>query len=117
MVVISTIDFNPAGSLVLQEDAAKSDLRSVSRRLSRSATLDGGAVLDDAGFSDGDRTINLSLSEVTGDQYSTLRDMATLFSGHLIATVDGVFSGGIDSLQAAQGETTLRFLVESKVSA
>lgn len=117
MIIISAPIYNLAGTIVLQEDRSTADLRTVARRVSRTATLDGGAVLDDAGFSDGDRTLTFGLRQPTAALYAALEEFAELYSRVIIATQDGVFYGGIERVYQRGGQVRLSLLVESKLSA
>ena len=117
MITISAPSYALTGTVVLQEELNNSDLRTVTRRVSRSQTLDGGAVIDDAGFSDGDRTIVFSIRQCTEIQYTTLEQFVELYERLLLATVDGVFYGSIEQMSVRGGKVQIRFLAESKLSA
>jgi hypothetical protein len=53
-----------------------SDTRTRTRRMSRSATLDGDAVVNDGGYSEADRTMSLSLRHLTLDQATSIEQIA-----------------------------------------
>ena len=71
---ISTPTFDLNGSLALRL-ADGSDIKSGARRVSRNATLDGGAVITDGGYSDADRTLVIRYSEMTEADEIKLRDI------------------------------------------
>lgn len=97
MVSICPRDFGLT-TLLLRIDP-KSDLRSNKRRMTRTATLDGGVAVSDGGWSDGDRTFPIAVAK----SHST-RAMASavevLKSGHervTVATNEGVFEAVLQS--------------------
>lgn len=118
MIIITSKVFDAQYSpLVLHEIPGSSNTRSAARRLSRSATLDGGAVIDDAGFSDGDRTLTVALQEPSGHTYDALKAFIEGDGAQRIATRDGVFEGGILRITEQGGKLiTFGFLVETKLS-
>lgn len=118
MVIITSRLFDAEHSpLVLHETPGSSNLRSTTRRLNRTATLDGGAVIDDAGYSDGDRTLTVALQEPSGHTYDALKAFIEGDGAQRIATRDGVFEGGILRITEQGGKLiTFGFLVETKLS-
>ncbi|WP_252178353.1 hypothetical protein [Endozoicomonas sp. 4G] len=53
-----------------------SDTRTRTRRMTRSATLDGDAVVNDGGYSEADRALSLQLRGLTLDQADMLAEIA-----------------------------------------
>jgi len=103
----SVIDENPAGS----------DLHNTSRRLNRVQTLDEGAVIDDLGYADGDRSIKVVIAGPSIATTTALQGLMEADGIQRIATRDGVFEGGISQIVFGRGEVSFRFLVETKLSA
>jgi len=60
MIAISKVTQDSGGALVLDE-LHRSKMYDGRARVSRSATLDGGVVIDHQGYVAGDRTINLKV--------------------------------------------------------
>ena len=59
MIGLSTITFDLDGARIFSGDRnAELKNRKGDRRISRTATLDGGVLIADLGFSDGDRTLS-----------------------------------------------------------
>lgn len=78
---------------VLIKASPESNLRSQERRMSRTATLDGGVAIEDGGWSAGDRTLSIVLPtrEATPN---TIAAIEALRANHLrvsVATDEGVF--------------------------
>lgn len=53
-----------------------SDTRTMSRRMSQSSTLDGGAVVNDSGYSHADREMRLVIRDLTPAIVATLEEIA-----------------------------------------
>ena len=102
-----------AGSAVLIKDDSRCSIKNYRSRVIRSATLDGGAVIENLGFSNGDRTITI----VTEQDEVILEKIKSLIVDELfllVSTRDGVFYGAAESLVADRGQITLNFLVKEK---
>lgn len=87
------------------------------RRVNRVATLDGGVTYNDAGYSDGDRTIEMRWQvrdKVTEDAVDRL---IQLYSTVTVSTRRGVFRALLETYSPGDIESTLRLLVLSKLSA
>jgi len=115
MASISTQIADTAGSILLRLDMGKSKLGEMARRVSRTATLDGGAVVVDSGFSHGDRTLVLS-GRLTETDETTLKTLMQTYSLVTLAIPDGAYSGVIERLTVNHGAVEIRFLIKEKVS-
>ena len=102
--------FDYAGVHFLRLDVAGSDLSTLSRRVSRTATLDGGALLIDNGYSVADATFTLRLADVSLAARAAL--LATLANHSLLSLSCrlGCFVGAVERVDEAQG-LNIRFLV------
>jgi len=112
---ISTVVFDPAGYVEIQvtADTIPGETR---RRVNRVATLDGSAVLNDGGFSESDRTIDLSW--INDAVIDPLVDRMTQFYTRVqVSTRAGVFLAAPEVFKPGSKESTLRLLVLSKLSA
>jgi hypothetical protein len=88
IVSICPRSFSLIGPVVIRA-TADSNTRSNQRRLSRTATLDGGVAITDGGFSDGDRTIEIRPAKLTAAIAEDIEDMARL-SLSVTLSVDSV---------------------------
>ena len=113
MIAISTITQNTAGALILNEKRG-SKLYAGRARVSRSATLDGGVVIDHQGYVAGDRFINIKveLSEAEETVLKTLFENQTLLC---VATADGFFSAAIESVAGDGGVLDVSILLKEAV--
>lgn len=91
------------------------DTRTADRRVSRVKTLDGGVVITDSGFADGDRTLKISAP-------SSAATWARIWNIHknaarlVIVTDDGVFTGYAGPLRDAGDRITWDILLEEKLT-
>ena len=115
MIIISTKEFDIDGSIILHEDLERSDIRNTSRRVSRTATLDGQVNLDDAGYTDGDRIIHIFAQNIPKADYDNLQRIHRLYTTLRCATEEGLFEGVIETLSLSGGEASIRFLVSSRL--
>ena len=114
MISISTTTSNTAGAVVIK-DKPESEKRRYPKRIQRSATLDGGAVIADLGFSHGDRTLKIKaeLSEAEATKLINIHQTETLVN---ISIEDGFFSGAIGSLDLPEGQLDMSVLIKEKLS-
>jgi hypothetical protein len=86
-----------------------SGLFNLSRRVNRSATLDGGAYIDDLGYSDGDRAVDVVLADPTEAQADTLEYLIRNYGILTVVLPDGAYEGAISAVAFSGG--TLNFTV------
>lgn len=110
MVSITTIE-SKAIDGVLFDESPKSVFRDTPPRVNRTATLDGGAVLDHRGFSDGDRIFKIAaeVTEAIADDLWYMHRNETLLN---ISCPEGFFTGSIQDLKADGGRLEMVFLVK-----
>ena len=115
MIGLSSPTFDPLGSVTLQE-LPSSELDSVSRRVNRVKTLDGGVVVNDGGYAVGDRTFRIAWRLQSADQFESVRRLVRLYPRVNIATREGVFLASIQDLSRSAREASLTLLVIQKLS-
>ena len=113
--VISTVDYDPAGWVLLDvlPESAQDSRR---RRMNRVATLDGGAAVNDFGFVEADRTFVLRWTPRERDTDDAIDRLVRLYS-RLRLSIDGalylvapeVYTPGAD-------ESTLTLLVVERLT-
>lgn len=111
---IASVQFDPLGSIELDVLADRSDFGETKRRMSRVATLDGGAVFNDFGFTHADKTIKLVWVIESLDQVSSIQRLVRLYPFLRVTTPDGVFMCAPESFTSTQEQGTLTLLVKSK---
>lgn len=98
------------------ELAASSDTQSRDRRLTRTPTLDGGAVVNDGGWSEADRTLTLNIRHLSQEDAATLQQIAAYTEQHL-ALADGLYRGRVKShVLNGAAESRLTFWVSEKLA-
>lgn len=87
------------------------DMRDYTRRLTRAATLDTGAYIDDRGYYPGDRTVNVS---VQGDKalFDRLLHIIQNYGSIWIMLPDGAFVGNMQRLVESNGRINFILLIE-----
>jgi len=98
MVIISSISVDVRGAIEFQEQQSDSDFGSKSRRQNRIATLDGGSVLQDRGYSDTDLTFTIVPKQFTEELFARLSEAVETTPKQRIACREGSFVGTISNL-------------------
>jgi hypothetical protein len=112
MIAISTTTASTTGSVVFKEKAG-SILYDKSARVSRTATLDGGAYISYLGFSDGDRTLRIK-AKLSEAQDAALNTIFESYTRVFIAIKDGIYSGAIAKLTGQPGNKNITLLIQEK---
>jgi hypothetical protein len=90
--------------------------REGSRRLSRTATLDGGAVITDGGVTDADRSFDFSAIQVPEDVRETLWTMFQSQDLVHLSCSEGVFSGYLQRVKVTASGISIGFMVYEKLT-
>lgn len=107
-------DFSGYVELDLLPDYTDGEVR---RRVNRSATLDGGAVIADGGFSDADRTLQMRWQRMNAEEEAAVERLVQTYGLINVSTPSGVFVACPESYTPNATESTLRLLVLEKISA
>lgn len=86
-----------------------------SRRITRTKTLDGGVVINDSGFSHGDR----SFTVVVASTEALFDSLWQLFQDHaelICTTSEGAFAAHLQDIKNDSGKITMTILIEEKLS-
>jgi len=112
MISIAMTIFDPSGHVTIM-DTSKCNFGKKPARVSRSATLDGGAVITHSGVSHGDRTFTLDcqISEAQETAINYIHENATSV---LVSCSEGVFLGAISDLETYEGKLKATILIKSK---
>lgn len=120
MIGISTKTYDINGARLFTETDPGKDAanRSGSRRLTRRATLDGGASLCDLGYSHADRIITVVEPQASLESIEYARYICETYSLVIVSTEDGVYEAGPETHDVSDdGELTITLLVKQKLSA
>jgi len=94
---------------------SKSNLQEFTRRMSRTATLDTGAVIDDRGYYAGDRTIEINIPS-SQPAYDQLLYIIQNYGTLLIFLPDGAFTGNMQRMKQDNGTISFSFLLETELT-
>ena len=114
-VTLSPIDFDPLGSITLHTMPGQT-LGETRRRMNRIATLDGGAVFNDFGFSESDRTIQLRWRVTSAAQEAAVQRLTEIYSRIHVATTQGFFLAALELYTPGAQESRLSLLVVDKLA-
>jgi hypothetical protein len=115
LATLSTTTFDTAGyiELPVNGDPVDGETR---RRVSRIATLDGGAVVNDGGYAEADRILELTWPAVSAAREAAVRRLVELYPQVQVATRTGVYLTALEAYTPGADESTLRALVLRKLS-
>jgi hypothetical protein len=96
--------------------AMPNDIRQNTRRLAKTATLDGGSVIVDGGYSDSDRSLSFTAENVPQTDRETLWTLFKDESLLHLATPEGMFSGYLETVNIENATVALSFSVYQKLT-
>ena len=103
--------FDPVGVISL-EALPGSDLSASTRRVTRTATLDGNAVIIDNGYTAADSTLAIE-AWLTESEEQRLQRLMRIYPEIIAATPEGCYLGVIDSVrQGGDGRTHVSYLIQ-----
>lgn len=114
-VVLSSLTFDPLGSVAL-DVAPGQTFGEARRRMNRVATLDGGAVFNDFGFSQADRSATLSWTVRSAAQEAAVERLLQLYARVHVATPQGLFLAALEVYSPGAQESSLSLLVVDKLA-
>ena len=115
MISISARLYDPEYSPVVLRPDPGADMRSSSRRVSRTQTLDGGCVLVDHGVSHSDRELELSITGISQALADRIWGLYLTFSLIRASTYDGSFLATISRYRQREGQLSITILVKEKL--
>lgn len=111
MMSISMITSDAQGTVVFKEGT--STFGEQPARVSRQATLDGGAVIVHSGVSHGDRTFKIN-TKINAEQKALIEHIHQNSTLVLISCTEGLFLGAISTINTNNGTLTATILIKSK---
>jgi hypothetical protein len=100
MITVSKIEYDIDGSILIDENIAKTTYGSNSRRQNRVGTLDGGTILQDRGYAVGDMTFNITAKRYIQADFDRLQDLLTSQPVVRLSCREGTFIGTLKSLDS-----------------
>jgi hypothetical protein len=111
MLAISTLTIDPFGAQLLNLKPGAANLGDTSRRVSRVATLDGGASVLDGGYTVADRTISIDLSDQSRETIAALKYLCQVHTMLLVLTEDGAFRAAPERISISGNSARMSLLV------
>jgi len=114
-VSISSPTFDIDGHVWIT-NALPGGMSDFSLRVSRVATLDGGAAINNFGYSDADLTMDIRWPATDKAIVESIRRMTKSYSRLIVATADGCFVGTPASFSLSDGEAEIQILIEKRLN-
>lgn len=115
MIGLTAPVFDIDGALLIKETHNQT-APTLGRRLSRTATLDGGAEITDLGYSEGDRTFIFETTSLTKSEGELLEYFLKTYPLMILSHESGCYIGAIDNLDLSSYPQKFTFLVKEKLS-
>jgi len=115
MISICAKEFDLDGSIEF-EPLGDNVTGGISRRVSRSATLDGGVVIGDAGSSEGDQTLTYRFKPISLEHDQRARRIVKYHPRVTVSNINGVFEAAPQSFESAPNENQITLLVIAKLT-
>ena len=110
-VTFESTVFDPVGSIGI-DALPGSDLSASTRRVTRTATLDGNAVIIDNGYTAADSTLAIE-TWVSESELQRLQHLIQIYPEIMATTPEGCYLGVIDAVrQGGDGKTRVSFLIQ-----
>lgn len=113
MISISTVTAN-INCPVIMETEALSPPESLTPRMTRTPTLDGGCVIVHNGFQDADRVMEFQ-ADLSEAEALNLKNIVLTETYLTLACADGFFSGVVENFEDNKGRVKFRFWVKERV--
>ena len=115
LVALEAAVFDPSGAIVI-DALPDSELSASTRRVTRTATLDGNAALIDNGWTAADSTLTIEayLSEA---EAATIQRLIRLYPSVICSTDTGCYAGVLESFaRTTNGRFVASFLIQQALS-
>ena len=110
MIAVSTVHFDPQGSRVFRHINDQEN-RSGSRRVSRTATLDGGCTIYDTGYTDSDRTVTIREHQPSEASIRFAHRICRSAPQVRVSMADGHYLGVPQDYRLRRGDLELNILI------
>lgn len=114
MLTINAPVFDIDGHEVIERPEL-AGLTGFERRNSRVATLDGLASINDFGYSDADRTIDIEWRPTAPGQVANIARMVKTYNRLIVSTTEGCFIGAPGPFSPSDDTVQLRIFVERRL--
>jgi hypothetical protein len=115
VIALAPQTFDVSGPTVIDR-ARLEDPEERTRRVNRSATLDGGATVADMGYSDADRTFRVTVGRVTREESAAVAYLLENYGTLVVSTEVGIFLAAPEGMSSRGGTLTFNLLVTEKLA-
>jgi len=114
MIGISSVSYDPNGFVMLKEDVNTS-IPVFSRRVSKTATLDGNSVVSDLGYSASDGDFSVEVSNISKEEIDTLIYLIKTYSVLRLSSNIGSFEVSMSRLNTNSIPILIDFLIIKEI--
>lgn len=111
MLALATLTVDPFGAQLLTLKPGTTSLGDTARRVSRVATLDGGATVLDGGYTVADRTISIDLLGQEKEVVDDLKYLCEMYEKLVVMTEDGAFLAAPERVSLGLNSARMTLLV------
>lgn len=116
MIVISTIDYDIEGAVQINPLPNSGNEGAITRRVNRVATLDGGAALNDGGFSEADKDFVYTWKTISKAHTDQIERLQRLYPKFHLSNSKGVFLVAMPSFRPGPEESEITLLSLGKLT-
>jgi len=116
MISLCAEQYDPEYSPILLHPGPGADLVTVPRRVSRTATLDGGCVITDHGVAHADRTLEITVPSVSSKLERQIWGLYVTYAWLRVAMFDGVYRAKISRYRYREGQLAITVLIKEKLT-
>ena len=116
MISLCARQYDSVYSPVLLRPDPGAELRSSSRRVSRTASLDGGCVMTDHGVSHSDRNLEMSVTGPSAELVERIWGLYVTYSLIRVAQHDGVYTATISRFRHRENQLSITILIKEKLT-
>lgn len=116
MISVSPAQFDILGGVLTHAASIESDLTTITRRVSRTATLDGGVVIDDRGYTDSDKTLEIVIANIKLVDHQAFTRMLKAYTQLVVSASEGCFLCAPSVYTTQQSNGFLTLLVIARLS-
>ena len=113
MISLSKVISDRTYGNVIFNEISGTDIDSMTARITRTATLDGGVYINHSGVSHGDRNLKIK-ARINSAQHIIVKNMIENETMIIVSTKEGVFLSAIQYLTINNGVLELTIFVKSK---
>lgn len=114
MVIITTVNYDPLGFVILHANS-DSKPETFTRRLTRTATLDGKSSISDMGYTASDATIELAVTDITQTAIDRLEYLVQTYPLVNLSINNSVYEGALSRVNTSKIPIKIDFLVKQRL--